>query len=118
MPIHVLSRDGQSILGYSDGGGGVQCACPCPCTIQGWSEYDGSVRRDGMVCTSQCYPGTVRVFRELWPGMVQPIFYLKNFYAVRWRHWTSLTPCGDVINCNVCIARAERHSTGSRHVAH
>ena len=46
VPIHVLSRDGQSILGfgisgYSDrggGGGGVQCACAYPRTVPGWSD--------------------------------------------------------------------------------
>ena len=27
-------------------------------------------------------PVLYRVFRELWPGMVQPIFYVKNFYAI------------------------------------
>ena len=39
MPIHVLSRDGQSISGSQDtltGGGGGQCTCAHPCTVPGW----------------------------------------------------------------------------------
>ena len=42
MPIHVLSRDGQSILGSRDTlTGGVQCAFAHPFTVPGWSEYLG-----------------------------------------------------------------------------
>ena len=99
VPIHVLSRDDQSILGSRDtltgrgGGGGGGCSAH-PCTVPGWSEYHRSARWDGVGCTFRCYPGKVRVFRELWPGTVQPIFYLKNFYAIRWRHWTSLVTLG------------------------
>ena len=44
VPIHVLSRDGQSISGSRDtltglggGGGRVQCACAHPRTVLGWS---------------------------------------------------------------------------------
>ena len=91
VSIHVLSRDGQSISGSRDTltGGGGGCSAH-PCTVPGWSEHHGSARWDGVGCTSRCYLGKVRVFRELWPGMIQSISYLKNFYAIRWRHWTSL----------------------------
>ena len=33
-------------------------------------------------------------------------------------HQVHPTPCGDVIECNVRIARAERCGTGTRHAAH
>ena len=44
LPIHVLSRDGQSILGYSDrgGAGGSAGGSAHPCAILGRSEYFGS----------------------------------------------------------------------------
>ena len=42
MPIHVLSRDGESISGSQDTlKGRGQCACAHPCTVPGRSEYLG-----------------------------------------------------------------------------
>ena len=61
MPIHVLSRDGQSISGSQDtltGGGGGQCTCAHPCTVPGWSEYLGisgySDRGGQCTCAHPC----------------------------------------------------------------
>ena len=68
VAIHVLSRDGQSTSGSRDTlTGGAVCMCP------------------SMYC-----PGMVRVFQEFCPGIAQLVFHLKNFYAIQWRHWTSL----------------------------
>ena len=74
VPIHVLSRDGQSILGSRDTltGRGEQCAC----TVPGWSEYLGisgySDREGGAVCLcpSMHCPGMVKVSQDLDRGVV------------------------------------------------
>ena len=72
VPIHVLSWDGQSILGSRDTltGGCMQCACAHPCTVPGWSEYlriSGYSAGEGAVCVcpSMYCPGMIRVSQDL-----------------------------------------------------
>ena len=84
LPIHVLSRDGQSISGSWDTLTGGCSAHPC--TVPGWSEYLGILGYTdrGVQCPSMYCPGMVRVSRDLVGGvcvlLAAFIVYLKNVY--------------------------------------
>ena len=71
VPIHVLSRDGQSILGSRDtltgeGGGGGGCSAH-PCTLPGWSEYLG-----------------ISVYSDRGGGVQCPSMYSPGMVRVSW----------------------------------